>query len=297
MTPLGEFLDPALVHQLNQLELTARRVADGSIDGSRRSLRLGASIEFGQHRAFAQGDEQRRIDWRVFARSGKLFVREDQQESAARVMLALDQSGSMNYGRLFGTKRRYASQMIAALAYLLLSRREATGLTTFAPSIADWLSPSAARDQLALILDTLAKPLVATTNTDQSSLSSIADRLSRRSLIVIASDFFLSPAMLNTQLARLRHRRHELMLIRVLDPDEMEFPFISTVQFAGMENERPSLWNAGLVRREYLRRFQSHSDELRRICDRHKVQLHELSTQAPLADALLSVLGSRTRSR
>lgn len=294
MTPLGQFLDPALVHRLNQLELSARSVVEGAAGGNRRSIRQGASVEFAQHRAFVNGDQPRRIDWRVLARTGKLFVREDQEETNARVLLALDCSGSMQYRRRFDSKLRYAQRIIAALAYLLLSKREAVGLSLFSESIDAWLPTSSSNTQLSDILDTLSRPL-PTAKGPSTAMHSLASRLIRRSLIVIASDLFLSPAAFNEAMSRLRHRRHEIVVLRVLDPDERTFPFKSAVQFRGLEGEASLVRNASLSRRLYLDRFARHAAEIGKICTKHAVELHEFSTDIPLDEALVRFLTGRLR--
>jgi uncharacterized protein (DUF58 family) len=296
MHVLGRLLDPQLVESLNHLAMGARRVVEGNTIGLHRSPIKGASVEFRQHRLYVPGDEPRRIDWRVLARSDRAFVKEFDEETNLRATIFLDASGSMAYGK--PNKFDYAVRLVAGLTYLMLAQTESAGLVIASAkdSADDFLAPSSASTQLARIVDLLerAAPDGATT-LDQTLLRS-ADRMDRRSLVIVVSDFLLPVESLRRGIARLAHDRHELVLVRLLHPDEQTFPFQSWARFRGYEGETPRLIEGPQVRKLYLANFKRHEDELQQMCRRVKADLLVCPTDQSLLDSVMSVVRRRACS-
>jgi uncharacterized protein (DUF58 family) len=288
MSRLGRYLDPLLVESLRNLQLPARRLAEGGASGRHKSPRHGASVEFRQHRFYTAGDEVRHIDWRLLARTDRPFVRQFEQETNLRCMIALDASGSMGYRGKFD----YSLRLATALAYLLLGNGEHVGLSVFTGAIDRWISPLSSTQQLARLVDAMERT-VPRGNSEVKSLHDICQRLRRRSLVIVVSDLFFSADQIATALARLRHNRHETILARILHPDEIEFPFKSWTQLEGLEGERPQAADPALGRRIYLQNFARHDRSLHDICRAQHVELATFRTDEPLSESLGGFLRKR----
>jgi uncharacterized protein (DUF58 family) len=292
----GRYLDAALVEQLNQMQLAARSVVEGSAVGLHRSQLKGASVEFRQHRAYVAGDEPRRLDWRVLARTNRPFVKEYDEETNLRCLILLDCSGSMAYGTdPLNQKMNYAARLVAALSYLMLCSTESVGLALIGSKLEQWLAPRSGSMQLSRVIETLdhARPFGAAALLP-STLQAAA-RLGRRALVIVVSDFFSPGVQIRDALARLRHDRHELICLRVLHRDELNFPFQNWSLFQGLEGERACLAEPAVVRKNYLARFDQHRRELTTLCRSMSADLHTITTDVPIADAIRKFLKARTR--
>jgi uncharacterized protein (DUF58 family) len=290
---VSRYLDPALVERLNHLQLSARSVVEGSTIGLHRSPVKGASIEFRQHRSYVPGDDPRRLDWRVLARTDRPYVREYDEETNLRCALVLDRSGSMAYGRKHGTKFDFAARMAASLAYLMLGQTEAVGLATVGARLESWLPPHAGTPQLARVIESLERAAPAGESDLGRSVQEVADRLERRSLVIVLSDFFNPMPRIRPALARLRHDRHEVIVMRVLDEDETTFPFRRSARFRGLEGERSTVCEPALVRKRYLSGFRSHASQLEALCRALRCEPHTFLTSRPLDASLTNFLQHR----
>ncbi len=257
MSLVSRYLDPTLVERLRHLRVSARSVVEGSTIGLHKSPLKGASIEFRQHRFYVPGDDPRRLDWRVLARTDRPYVREYDEETNLRCAIVLDRSGSMGYGRKHGTKFDYAARVSASLAYLMLAQTEAVGLAMVGTRVESWLPPHGGTPQLARIIETLERTAPAGESDLARSVQEVADRLERRSLVILLSDCLNPIPRVRPALARLRHDRHEVIVLRVLDEDETTFPFRRWLRFSGMEGERPLVCEPALVRKRYLAGFRA----------------------------------------
>jgi uncharacterized protein (DUF58 family) len=306
MSLVSRYLDPALLERLSALQLSARSVVEGMTSGQHRSPVRGASVEFRQHRAYVPGDEPRRLDWRILARTDRPYVRDYDEETNLRCTFLLDHSGSMGYAgevraqsselrkRGRGSKFDYAARLVASLAYLMLNQTESVGLATFAGGRLDaWLGPHGHRDQLARVIDVLERTSPSGPSGAPAAMGELAGRLGRRSLVIIASDLFAPAAELRKALARLRHGRHEVVTLRVLDDDEVEFPFRQPVRLRGLEGEPPRLCEPALVRQRYLENFRAHAQQLHDAHRAHRAEYHTLQTGRDLGDALIAFLRHR----
>ncbi len=293
MSAVSRYLDPVLIERLNYLQLSARRVVAGSTLGSHRSRVKGASIEFRQHRFYVPGDEPRRLDWRVFGRTDRPYVKEYDEETNLRALILLDGSGSMKYGRASATKFDYAASLAASLAYLMLGQTESVGLGVFRERIDAFLAPRGGTPQLPRFIDVLERSSPRGESRLVTALHDAVNRLERRSLVIVVSDFFTSVERFREGVAHLKHDRHELICLRVLDRDELEFPFRRWSRFSGMEGERARLCEPALVRRAYMHSFRRHRQALQEKCQAFHAELHEFVTDRSLGDALSLFLRSR----
>jgi uncharacterized protein (DUF58 family) len=297
MSQLERFLDPNLIQRLNQLQLSARSVVEGRAAGSHRSRIKGASVDFRQHRIYAPGDEPRRLDWRLLARTDRHYVREYQEETNLRGLLMLDTSGSMRYGRQFGTKFDYAARVVASLAYLMLAQTESVGLAVYTARVDRWLAPQSHRSQLSRIIDVLERVEPDGASSPDVAMHDTADRLEKRSLIVVLSDFFSPIEKIRNGIARLRHEGHEVIAMQVLDPDELAFPFRGFARFRGLESERPELRDTGLLRQTYLENFRRHQQALEQTCQTAGVELTRIEIDRAMDDVLIAFLRRRAMAR
>lgn len=293
MSDVSRYLDPALVEHLNQMQLSARSVVQGGAAGPHRSPLKGASIDFRQHRFYVPGDEPRRLDWRVLARTDRPYVKEYDEETNLRCMLLLDASGSMAYGHEYGTKFDYAARMAAALAYLMLGQSESVGVGVCGGRVERYVTPHPGPMQLSSVLDALEQTAPAGCGNLAAGMHDVAERLERRGLVVVLSDFYVPVEAVRGGLAHLRHERHEVMAIQVTDRDEAEFPFRSWARFSGLEDEGSRICEPALMRREYLRRFRDHRRSVAQACTMLGAEFHSFVTDMPLLDALRRMLMRR----
>ena len=285
----GPLLEPALVEALGRMVPGVRRTALAAGGGLHRSAFKGAGVDFRQHRMYVPGDDVRRLDWRVLARTDRPFVREYDDESTLRTMVVLDGSGSMAYGRPTA-KGREAASLSAALAYLALAGGENAGLTVAGEDGPDVLSASASRSQCKRIVDRLERLTPAGPTTLEATLAHVAPRVGRRAVVLVISDLLLPPERLRAGLARLRHGRHDVTLVRVLHCDEIDFPFRGYVRFAGLEAERPTTATAATTRGRYLAAFERHAVALRAVCRATRATLVDHTVGRPLIDTIHAVV-------
>jgi uncharacterized protein (DUF58 family) len=242
----------------------------------------------------------------VLARTDRPYVREFHEETNLRCMLLLDCSGSMAYGgRHEGTEARrhegngrgskfdYAAKVVASLAHLMLDAGESVGVGTMAQRIERWLAPHSATQQLARVIDLLERAGPLGRSDVPRALHDAAERIGRRSLLVIVSDFFSDIAPLRAALARLRHARHETILLRVLDEDEIEFPFRRWLRLRGLEGEGARQCEPAIVRQQYQAAFGAHQRALHEACRASDAELHTFVTARDLGDALTAFLKHR----
>src|SRR2546423_3324975 len=295
MSLVSRYLDPVLIERLNHLQLSARHVVAGSTLGQHKSPVKGASIEFRQHRFYVPGDEPRRLDWRVFGRTDRPYVKEYDEETNLRCLILLDGSGSMGYGRTHGTKFDYAASLAASLGYLMLGQTESVGLGVFRRRIEAFPAPRGGTAQLARVIDVLERSSPSGGPSElAAALHDACNRLERRALVIVCSDLFAPVEGFREGLAHLKHDRHEVICLRLLDRDEIEFPFRRWARFRGMEGERAHLCEPALARKTYLNNFRRHQQALEDQCHALHVELHAFPTDRPLADALTRFLRART---
>lgn len=297
MSSVNRYLDPKMIQRLNQLQLSARRVVEGSTIGVYRSALKGSSVEFRQHRFYTPGDEIKHLDWRVLGRTDRPYIKEYDEETNLRCVLLLDTSGSMAYGRLPDNKFDYACRTVASLAYLMLAQTESVGLASAGTKISHWLAPEPGSAQLSRLVATLQRAIPAGPANMEESLHQLAERLGRRSLVIIVSDFFSSIDSLRKGLAHLTHHRHELIALRILHADERNFPFSRWTRFRGLEAEPSRLCEPAMVRRVYQENFGQHETELSQLFASLGVESETFITRTDLIDSLTRFLRRRMDKR
>ena len=289
-----KWLDPVALSRLENLDLVARLVVEGFITGLHRSPYHGFSVEFAEHRAYQPGDALRYLDWRLYARSERYYVKTFMEETNLRSWLVLDGSGSMGYGSGEITKITYARQLAAALAHLMLRQRDAVGLVTFDEGVRHLMPPRSVNSWLHPLLGAM-DGLEPREGTDGGTvLRELAERLDRRGLVIIFSDLLDDVERVVLGLRHLRHRKHEVIVFRILDPREVDFDFPEAARFQGMEGGEAVVqpWQ---VRQAYREAFTADSRTLERAAREASVDLVTLTTDTPYDAALQDYLTRRRR--
>ncbi|MDB6151561.1 MAG: hypothetical protein JWL90_14, partial [Chthoniobacteraceae bacterium] len=284
MAHVADLLSPADLQKISNLQVFARQVVEGFCSGLHRSPHKGFSVEFKQHRQYVPGDEIRHIDWRVFGRSDRFYIREYEEETNLRATLLLDLSGSMGYGRGPVSKYQYATRLAASLAYLMLQQQDSVGLVTFDTKIRKYIPPRSRVSHLNVLIDELQRSVPGGETELGDVFHDLVPKLHRRGLLVVISDCFGDVPKLLKALAHFRHAHHEILIFQIWDRDELEFPFKNWTQFDCLEqNGVKHLLDPVLLREAYLANLDKFRDDLTLGCRRHKVDLVPFVTDQPYA--------------
>jgi uncharacterized protein (DUF58 family) len=290
-------LDPAVVARLGHLDVRARVVVEGFIAGMHRSPFHGFSVEFAEHRPYMPGDPLKNLDWKVWARSDRLLVKQYTEETNLRCHLVLDLSGSMAFRspRAAMSKIEYARSLAAALAYLMLQQQDAVGALLFADHPLRFVPARAVRSHLDVILRTLAEVEPQGRTRLGPALHELAERIKRRGLVVLFSDLMDRPSDVLLGLQHFRHRHHEVVVFHILDPDEVDFPYTDTSTFVDTESGERITTEPWEIAKRYRQRLEEWSDQYRRACRENRIDYVRLDTRTPFDQALLAYLEKRTR--
>jgi len=288
--------DPTALAKSSQLDVIARSIVEGYMMGQHKSPFKGTSVEFVEHRQYYPGDEIRHIDWRALGKTGKYYVKEFEEETNMRVYLLLDSSGSMAYAARTLSKFAYARIVAASLGYLLHHQRDAVGLISFDTQIRQRIEPSTNPKNFQFLTSTLMECQPGGETALSSVLSGLVPTLKRRSMIVLISDFFDDPRPLEQALQMFRRHRHEVILIQVLAPEELEFPFDKPTQFRSLERTAHRLLvDPHRLRQVYLKQFREFQDQLKNAALGCGDDLLSLQTVEPFEKAVGSYLTWRTQ--
>ena len=296
MPGIAEFLTPSDLEKIANLQVLARTVVEGFCTGLHRSPHKGFSVEFKQHRQYVHGDEIRMLDWKVFGKTDRFYIREYEEETNLRATLLLDASGSMAYGKPPHTKLVYATRLAACLAYLMLQQQDSVGLVTFDTKLRRYIPPRAQTAHLKVLVGELEKTKPGGETGLGKVFHDLVPRIYRRGLLIILSDCFSDVQDLLSALAHLRHARHEIIIFQIWDRDELEFPFRTWTRFDCLEVDgKRHLVDPGHLRNAYLENLQQFRTDLKQGCSRHRIDLVPMVTDQPYAEALAHYLTLRMR--
>jgi uncharacterized protein (DUF58 family) len=290
-----DYLDPQVLARLKGLRLRARRVVEGYVSGMHRSPARGFSVEFAEHREYAPGDDLRYLDWKVFGRTDKYYLKQYEEETNLVCHLLLDASESMQYKSDTAplSKFEYAQCTAAALAYLILHQQDSVGLVAFDNEIRSLVRPSSHPAHLEELLQVMEETRPRQKSAIGPIFHHLAERFSKRGIVVVLSDLFDDVDAIIAGLKHLRHRRHEVVVMHVLDPAELEFPFQQSTLFRGLEQYSPVLTDPAALRRAYLTEFNRYLRKLKAGCRRHGIDYVPLRTDRPLEMVLSNYLAAR----
>lgn len=292
----SRLIDARALARLKGVSLRANAVVDGVLQGLHRSPHQGASIEFAEHKEYSPGDEIKHVDWKVFGRVDKYYVKKFEHETNLQAFMVIDGSASMGYradGAL--SKFEYASVLATSFAYLMLRQQDAVGLIKFDEGLAEVVPPRSRMTHLMAMADVLEKSRVKGGTNLEAALKSLVEHQKKRGLVLIFSDFFGEDTASFTMLRHLVGRGHDVTVLQVLDGDELEFPFKEMTLFEGLESDQKLLVEPQLVRREYLARMREHQDRIRQKALEAQAGYLLVDTRVPPGEIVLRLLRDRRR--
>ncbi|TWT56713.1 hypothetical protein KOR42_00670 [Thalassoglobus neptunius] len=279
-------LPPEAISRISRLEIQARQVVEGFLSGQHRSPYFGQSIEFVQHREYVAGDDIRRVDWKVWSKTDKYYIKQYEEETNLRTSILVDASESMQFGSGDSTKFDYASTVAAALTYLLLRQQDAVSLSIFDEEIRTRTPSRSQQTHLGAILSVLAVQNPSQKTDMSQILRAVADEKSQRGMVVAISDLFVPPDDLFKGLRMLRKRGHDVLLFHILDDQELDFDFSGTTRFEGLEESGSLTCDPKSLREGYQNALQEFLEELRTRCARNVIDYQTIRTSEPI-DAVL----------
>jgi uncharacterized protein (DUF58 family) len=295
-TDYRNYLDPKVLAKISGLELRARLIVEGFFSGMHHSPRHGVSVEFADHRAYTQGDDLRHIDWKVFGKTDKYYIKEYEQETNLNLVLAVDQSESMDF-RSSGTaltKHEYTAALAAAVAYLTIQQQDAVGLALFDERLTSFLRPSNHAHHWKTLIQELSGETGPAKTSMGRVLNELAERLGRRTLIILISDLFDDADTILKGFQYLRYRQHELIVWNVWDHAELTLPLTGPTLFDGLEGMGRLLTDPRSLRVRYLEEVQRFQAQLRAGCGHMQVDYAVFDTSSPLDVALSGYLATRS---
>jgi uncharacterized protein (DUF58 family) len=289
------YLDPKTLARLEGLQLRARLIVEGYVSGVHRSPFHGFSIEFAEHREYTPGDDLRYLDWKALGRTDKYYLKQYEEETNLLCYLLLDSSESMQYRSDAApmSKLEYAKCTAAALAYLVLQQQDSAGLVTFDREIRALVRASSNPSHLKELLHVMERSAAERKSSTGAIFHELAERFKKRGIVIVLSDFFDDIESMMAGLKHFRHRRHEVILMHVLDPAELEFPFQQTTLFRGLEQWPEVVAEPRALRKAYLEEFSRFLRRLKQGCRMHRIDYVPMRTDQSMEVALSSYLASR----
>jgi uncharacterized protein (DUF58 family) len=301
------FLDPKVLSKISNLEMIARFIVEGFLLGLHKSPYHGFSSEFNAYRKYSKGDPFKFIDWKVVAKTDRLYIKQFDDNTNTRCFLLVDASGSMNFGgeqsHVEGVasagiqKWTYARNLAAAFAYLLIRQGDAPGLAVFRDGPAEVLPPRGGNNHLHALYTVLSRVQPEKPSDASKGLSGLPERLSRRGLVILISDMFDDTQKLIEVLKGFRLRRHEVMVFQILTPEERKFPYRDNLEFVDAEDGQIISAQGSYIVDGYLKALEEHQATLKTYCRQNDIDWIELSTDELLSTALLAFLNKRQRMR
>ncbi len=296
MAGIGDFLTPEVMRKLESLVVRSRYVVEGLRVGQHASPLKGASVEFADHRQYVKGDNLRNLDWKVFGRTERYYVRRYEEETSLRTHVVIDGSASMAYGsKGRPAKYQYACRLAAALGYVVSRQQDGLGLTIFDDDIRSHVPAKSGSRHLRLFVELMEQHEPCRKTDTGRALHALAEMISRRGLIVLISDLFDKPEAIFQAIAHFRKKMHDVILIQPLDPAELELPFDRLAEFIDMETGEKLELDPSFARLEYKRELQKEIDGFRATCALLNVDYRLVSTAKSFEDFIAQYLSERRR--
>lgn len=293
-----KYLDPKTLDRIKRLDVRARLVVEGFITGQHRSPYNGFAIEFAAHREYAPGDDLRHIDWKVWSKTDRLYIKEYEEETNLKCTLIVDCSKSMRYGETTGwSKFDYAATAAASLGYMMQQQQDSVGMVLFSNQIDKNLKASSHPSHLKLLLHELEQTEPENVTDVSDPFLTMASQIRQRGLVVLFSDLFLDPDELGKSLSQFRLRRHEVVVFHVMHHDELDFPFQDNTLFKGMEVDAELHTEPRALRQSYLEAVENYMTRVKKVCAVAGIDHVLLDTSKPLDGVLSSYLNFRVKAR
>ena len=285
--------DPVTLSKIANMELRARLVVDGVLSGIHKSPFKGSSIEFLEHKEYSPGNEIKHIDWKVHARTDKYYIKEFEEETNLKCYIFIDTSGSMGYKSTGISKLEYASTLAASLSYLLLNQSDLVGMVSFGDKIVEYIPPRSRITHLHVLLNTLTTLKTGGKSIISGILIQFVEKIGRRSLVIIISDFLDNIKKIIHQLKYFQVKKNEIILFHILDPYELTFPFETTTYFESMEDNRRILAEPKAIKERYLAELNRYLDQFKQSCLENRIDYWLINTTTPLDQSLIKFLARR----
>jgi uncharacterized protein (DUF58 family) len=290
------FLDPSVLSGLSNLELRARTVVEGFLSGLHKSPNRGFSVEFNDYRHYQRGDDMRHVDWKLYARSDKFYIKQYEDETNVRVVILLDVSASMDYTSGSVSKLNYGITLASALAYFIMRQRDAVGLITFDDEVQEYIPAKCRQPHLMRILRTLAHVESGNKTNAVKPLSDLAASLHKKSMVILISDLLDDEERVINTLQNLRGMGNDVIAFHLMDEAELKFPFNEASEFVDMENQETYITSPAAIREAYLENLNEYLSFCKKKCQRSGVDYCLLNTSEPLDEALSAYMTKRARS-
>lgn len=291
-----KYLDPAFVSKLKTLELKARLVVEGFMVGMHKSPYHGFSVEFSEHRSYMQGDPIKNIDWKVYAKSEKFFIKQFEEETNLICHVILDISKSMDFKyEAEVTKFEYANMLAASLIYIMMQQQDAVGLTQYSDSIKNFLTPKSSRVYLQTLLRTLENTTPDSSTNTADALNKVADNIKRRGLVIVISDFFDDPGSVINALKKFHYKKNEVIVYQILDPVERYFGIEQDAVFVDMETNEEMTSQPYQIQKAYQETFQAYLDNIKTECLSSGIEYNLLDTTTTFDKALFAYFKKRSK--
>ncbi len=294
-TPATRFIDPEVLSRISNLELLARSVVEGFVSGLHRSPYKGFSVEFLSYRPYIEGDDLMRLDWKLFARTDRYYVKEFQDETNTAFNLLVDVSNSMGFASGKVSKLEYAFYLAASLAYLIVRQRDGAGITFFDNKIIERIPPRSTKGHLNTILTRIEQSSLGAETAMGKPLHQLAEQQRRRGFMILISDLLDDPEAIVDGLRHFRFQGHEVIVFHILDPQEVHFDYDDVVEFEDLETGEKMLVVPDAVREAYLENLERYRSTLRHECALLRIDYSLLTTDQPLDFALFNYLAARKR--
>ena len=307
------YLSPATIVRLGNLKLVGRLVVEGFLAGQHKSPYYGFNIEFSEHRQYMPGDDLKHLDWKLWAKSDKYYIKQYEENTSLRCFILMDISNSMNFTAATGrsglagaldpdnpdgvrmSKLTYTRFLVAALSFLMLHQKDGVGIVTFSDKVHDVIFPRSTASHLHLILETIDRASSGEKTDISAIIQEVAGRIQRRALVIIISDFFDDYEHVVRGVRYLKYLKHEPILFQVLAPDEVDLPLEDVTHFVDMEDQSNLVLDPRILREEYRQRMSGFFDQLGQECSFHKIDYQKFLTTDPLELALSRYLLRRCR--
>lgn len=292
-----KYLDPEVLDKITRLDLKARHIVEGFVAGMHKSPYHGFSVEFAEHREYAPGDDLKHLDWKVFARTDRPYVKEYELETNLRSHILLDTSESMDYRSGETSKLELACFVAASMAYLILRQQDSAGVVCFDKEVRQFVPPSSSMGHMGTLLGVLGQTAAGGKTDIGGVFNALAERFRNRSLVIVISDLFDRPEAILKAFQHFRHKRHDVIVFHVMDEYELTFPFQKMTLFEGLEEYPKLLVDPRALRKAYLEEVGKFCETIRRGCVRQSIDYVRVSTGQPLDFVLARYLASRLSIR
>ena len=291
-----KYLDPEIVSKISSIALRARLIVEGYIIGKHRSPYHGFSVEFSEHKSYDIGDEVRNIDWKLYGKTDRLYIKRYEEETNLKTYIILDNSKSMSFSSGNVSKINYSNSLLASLAYLMINQQDAVGLIQFSDKINTFIPPKAKKSHLKTIIGKLSDNSIGSDTNIEPVLHEMAKRINKRGLIIFVSDLLDDPTKIMNGLKHFRHRKQEVIVFHIQDEKEENFDFNVRSKFVDMETREEIITEPWHIRESYMQMVKERQERFKRECNQQLIDYIPVITNNNLRECITNYLDKRNRS-